>query len=95
MPLDTLLKQSSPAPKANPRQTVAEDTEQLAMSTLSFQNYVRERMLRRRNEELSEELSPESLPTFARKKQAMAAREHAPCPAALPWSSTTPCAAWP
>lgn len=78
MPLETLLKQSSPAPKANPRQTVAEDTEQLAMSTLSFQNYVRERMLRRRNEELSGELSPESLPTFARKKQAMATREHAP-----------------
>ena len=33
-----------PAPAA--RSTVAHDTEQLAMSTLSFQDYVRERMLR-------------------------------------------------
>ena len=37
------------APERNP---VHEDTEQLAMSTLSFQDYVRERMLRRRHEEL-------------------------------------------
>ncbi|QHI97976.1 flagellar biosynthesis protein FlhF [Xylophilus rhododendri] len=33
--------------------TVQEDTEQLAMSTLSFQEYVRERMLRRRHEALN------------------------------------------
>ncbi len=39
-----------PAPAA--RSTVAHDTEQLAMSTLSFQDYVRERMLRRRHEAL-------------------------------------------
>ena len=35
-----------------PRNPVAQDTEQLAMSTLSFQDYVRERMLRRRHEAL-------------------------------------------
>lgn len=34
------------------RNPVKEDTEQLAMSTLSFQDYVRERMLRRRHEAL-------------------------------------------
>lgn len=34
------------------RNPVEEDTEQLAMSTLSFQDYVRERMLRRRHEAL-------------------------------------------
>ncbi len=39
--------------QVSPRQSVAQDTEQLAMSTLSFQDYVRERMLRRRSEEMS------------------------------------------
>jgi flagellar biosynthesis protein FlhF len=53
----------SPAPQRNvrtapiaaqpaSRNPVEEDTEQLAMSTLSFQDYVRERMLRRRHEAL-------------------------------------------
>ncbi|MDF1485794.1 flagellar biosynthesis protein FlhF [Ramlibacter sp. H39-3-26] len=37
---------------ASARSAVAEDAEQLAMSTLSFQDYVRERMLRRRAEAL-------------------------------------------
>jgi flagellar biosynthesis protein FlhF len=35
---------------ASPRSSVEEDADQLAMSTLSFQDYVRERMLRRRHE---------------------------------------------
>lgn len=52
----------------SPRQSVAEDTEQLAMSTLSFQDYVRERMLRRRSEGLQAAgLPDDQLPTFARK----------------------------
>ena len=61
--------------KALAQQSVAEDTEQLAMSTLSFQDYVRERMLRRRSK--SAQLEDESLPlpTFARK-----ARMDAPVP---------------
>lgn len=37
----------------NPNSPVADDAAQLAMSTLSFQDYVRERMLRRRSESLS------------------------------------------
>lgn len=40
----------NPAPPVNVQASVEEDTEQLAMSTLSFQDYVRERMLRRRAE---------------------------------------------
>ncbi len=47
-------RQPQPAVKAAPATSTAaaveQDTEQLAMSTLSFQDYVRERMLRRRHE---------------------------------------------
>lgn len=39
-------------PTISPDSTVAQDTETLAMSTLSFQEYVRERMLRKRREAL-------------------------------------------
>ena len=47
---------TAPAPAAMPKTfdrnaTVSQDTETLAMSTLSFQDYVRERMLKRRKEE--------------------------------------------
>ena len=78
MKMEALLQQV----KANPQQSVAEDTEQLAMSTLSFQDYVRERMLRRRNEEMSGELAPEAMPTFARKSRLDAVRDNAPLPSA-------------
>jgi flagellar biosynthesis protein FlhF len=37
---------------ANTQSSVANDTEALSMSTLSFQDYVRERMLRKRRESL-------------------------------------------
>lgn len=40
----------APAIRASANTPVAEDAEQLAMSTLSFQDYVRERMLQRRHE---------------------------------------------
>ena len=46
------LVRSAPAVAPSARNLVQEDTENLAMSTLSFQDYVRERMLRRRHEEL-------------------------------------------
>jgi flagellar biosynthesis protein FlhF len=39
-------------PFANTQSSVANDTEAMAMSTLSFQDYVRERMLRKRRESL-------------------------------------------
>src|SRR5574344_219942 len=60
-----------PALQASPRQSVQQDTEQLAMSTLSFQDYVRERMLRRRSEGVQDEIPEEQLPTFARKARAV------------------------
>ena len=47
------LAASRQAPAAPGHGPVAKDTEQLAMSTLSFQDYVRERMLRRRHEALN------------------------------------------
>jgi flagellar biosynthesis protein FlhF len=58
----------SQASQAQP-QSVQEDVEQLSMSTLSFQDYVRERMLRRRHESALE--TEEALPTFAQR-----ARQH-------------------
>ncbi|BDT70450.1 signal recognition particle receptor FtsY [Comamonadaceae bacterium OS-1] len=52
---------ASAATLAMAQTPVEEDTEQLAMSTLSFQDYVRERMLRRRHEsspDLRDEIFP-------------------------------------
>jgi len=46
------------AAAANPDSQVIEDTTQLAMSTLSFQDYVRERMLRRRHEAMTAQTEP-------------------------------------
>ena len=52
-PRSTAQRASQPAAASGlGRNPVEEDTEQLAMSTLSFQDYVRERMLRRRHEAL-------------------------------------------
>ena len=42
---------------------VSQDVEQLSMSTLSFQDYVRERMLRRRKAELEAQASGSAKPT--------------------------------
>ena len=47
--------------------SVQDDVEQLSMSTLTFQDYVRERMLRRRHETSLETNEP--LPTFAQRVQ--------------------------
>ncbi len=73
------------SPSVNPRQSVAQDTEQLAMSTLSFQDYVRERMLRRQGEGVEANAHPEipeeQLPTFARKaRQDLQQAAAAPAP---------------
>ena len=48
--------------QVNPDSQVVDDTTQLAMSTLSFQDYVRERMLRRRHEAISGQPSLEERP---------------------------------
>lgn len=47
------LARKAPAPAAPPRNPVVDDVAELSMSTLSFQNYVRERMLRRRHEAMA------------------------------------------
>lgn len=49
---------TAPVIKANPDSQVIDDATQLSMSTLSFQDYVRERMLRRRHESLSGPSTP-------------------------------------
>ena len=69
------LSGSAPAATANPAQRVDEDTEQLAMSTLSFQDYVRERMLRKRQTEnpaRADEAPPRRPPPAAAARTAMA-----------------------
>src|SRR5690606_27389270 len=80
----TPSRASQPAPAAAlARNPVQEDTEQLAMSTLSFQDYVRERMLRRRHEALN---GPADTPSFAersRDQEPERPRERAQAPAAV------------
>jgi len=50
---------AAPSPRRlDPASTVERDTETMAMSTLSFQDYVRERMLKRRREALENAAAP-------------------------------------
>lgn len=63
---------TAPTISVNPDSQVAEDTAQLAMSTLSFQDYVRERMLRRRHEAMAVKNTPPLTPE--RQEQPLAAR---------------------
>ena len=76
---ERVAQPAQPVPAAAPQQpvaarveptleqtTVAQDAERLAMSTLSFQDYVRERMLRRRKAEMSAEgANPSPVPVAA------------------------------
>ena len=64
--------------------TPAQDAERLAMSTLSFQDYVRERMLRRRKAEITAQPAP-----------AAAAQPFAPTAAAMPAAAAAPMAPLP
>ncbi|MBO9676954.1 MAG: flagellar biosynthesis protein FlhF [Acidovorax sp.] len=88
----------APMPQPAARRTVEADTEQLAMSTLSFQDYVRERMLRRRHEALTggSPSQPAAAPapapafqpssTFAPPRE----REPAPLPERAPLQASAP-----
>ena len=67
------------AEPAGLRQSVQKDTEQLAMSTLSFQDCVRERMLRRRHEAGIDE----PLPSFAQRRSLGDALREAPAAAPM------------
>ena len=72
----------APAASGLGRNPVEEDTEQLAMSTLSFQDYVRERMLRRRHEALHGSTpAPATLSERARDQEPERERERMPAPA--------------
>jgi len=66
-----------PPPTVNAHQSVQQDVAQLAMSTLSFQDYVRERMLRRRHE-VSQQVATQQVAT----QQAATAQPPAPSAAA-------------
>ncbi|MFY3384912.1 flagellar biosynthesis protein FlhF [Paracidovorax sp. MALMAid1276] len=66
---------SQPASAPQARNAVEEDTEQLAMSTLSFQDYVRERMLRRRHEALHGAAEPQTLAERSRDQEPERHRE--------------------
>jgi flagellar biosynthesis protein FlhF len=50
-PLSLPLQKTTAAPANYERTSVANDTEEMAMSTLSFQDYVRERLLRKQHHE--------------------------------------------
>jgi flagellar biosynthesis protein FlhF len=67
------------AAAATPQVPVEQDVQRLAMSTLSFQDYVRERLLRRRRAAMQPEAPETVMPTF---------EERAPVAAAMP--SPTP-----
>src|SRR5436853_3132728 len=68
----------SAAAKPAPAADVQQDVEQLAMSTLSFQDYVRERMLKRRDAALKAEAPAAAAPP------ARAEPEMTPLPARMP-----------
>jgi len=71
---------ASSTPKSFDRNaSVSQDTETLAMSTLSFQDYVRERMLKRRKEELEGRSQTTAPQTSGLQRRAVAERsmEHA------------------
>jgi flagellar biosynthesis protein FlhF len=79
------------APKAQPApppqsagQVVAKDVEQLAMSTLSFQDYVRERMLKRRQAALQQQAQAAARATHPTALAAASPAPLAKAPASLP-----------
>lgn len=78
------------APEPPPESSPSQDAERLAMSTLSFQDYVRERMLRRRRAELQGQAAPAAAP--AAPAQPPAARLLA-APATAPGAGAPPVAA--
>jgi len=65
-----LAAKTAPALTANPDSQVIDDTAQLAMSTLSFQDYVRERMLRKRHEAIAAQTPTPAAPERQERPQA-------------------------
>ncbi|MFM2058375.1 MAG: hypothetical protein RLY71_2760 [Pseudomonadota bacterium] len=83
---------ASPAPArqplAQPAASVQADVGTLAMSTLSFQDYVRERMLKKRQAELREQAAEPILPQAI--EQRLAQRDSMPARQAAPQRSMEP-----
>ena len=77
-PAQTRAPQAAAPAISVSRNPVEEDTEQLAMSTLSFQDYVRERMLRRRHEAINGSAEVSSL--SERSRDQAPERERMPAP---------------
>ncbi|MBB1076527.1 flagellar biosynthesis protein FlhF [Rhodoferax sp. 4810] len=71
-----LAAKAAPAMSADPDSQVIDDTAQLAMSTLSFQDYVRERMLRKRHEAMATQNAAPAAPE--RQERPTAPRAPAP-----------------
>lgn len=71
----------------SPASSVAQDTETLAMSTLSFQDYVRERMLRKRREAMQGDAQP--APARAAKAERVAAQVARPADVTLPFGQAS------
>ena len=63
---------------AQPNTPVEQDVQSLAMSTLSFQDYVRERLLRRRRAAMQPDPPETVMPTYEERAPAAAARASAP-----------------
>jgi len=76
-----LAAKAAPVLRADPDSQVIEDTAQLAMSTLSFQDYVRERMLRRRHEAMAVQTATAATPAVP-ERQERTQTPRAPTPAA-------------
>lgn len=66
------------AAKANANTPVEQDVQRLAMSTLSFQDYVRERLLRRRRAAMQPEAPETIMPTFEERAPVAPATASAP-----------------
>lgn len=77
-------KASSPASQAQ----VEDDADQLAMSTLSFQDYVRERMLQRRHETMQSKILPPDLASSLRPSESLHAARRDSSPVHKPVSSS-------
>ncbi|WP_137921226.1 flagellar biosynthesis protein FlhF [Hydrogenophaga sp. 2FB] len=83
-PAARVAQRAQTAAPASAPVSVASDTEAMAMSTLSFQDYVRERMLRKRRETLQGTAAPAAEPVRRAPPVQAAAPQPAPQPVAAP-----------
>ena len=85
--IERMAAQPAAAPRAEPataRDEVADDVAQLSMSTLTFQDYVRDRMLRRRQASMAPEARTRDEPRSAPVRDEPRAAPAAPAPASTP-----------